>query len=114
MFSGKKGKEIYERFLVIPCKHVVEKDKQDPELVEKMLLEKEYIVSLCIENLIDLRKRNYRFVTSKEMDEAMNDYEVINNSLLQFVHEYCDIDGYSYLVGLYIFSDMSYYFAYLK
>lgn len=92
MFSGKKGKEIYERFLVIPCKHVVEKDKQDPELVEKMLLEKEYIVSLCIDNLIDLRKRNYRFVTSKEMDEAMNDYEVINNSLLQFVHEYCDID----------------------
>lgn len=92
MFSGKKGKEIYERFLVIPCKHVVEKNKQDPELVEKMLLEKEYIVSLCIENLIDLRKRNYRFVTSKEMDEAMNDYEVINNSLLQFVHEYCDID----------------------
>ena len=55
MFSGKKGKEIYERFLVIPCKHVVKKEEQDPELIDKMLGEKEYIVSLCIQHLIDLR-----------------------------------------------------------
>lgn len=93
MFSGKKGKEIYERFLVIPCNHVVEKDKQDPELIEKMLEEKEYIVSLCIQHLIDLRKRNYKFITSNEMDNALNRYEVLNNSLLQFVEDYCDIDN---------------------
>lgn len=92
MFSGKKGKEIYERFLVIPCKHVVEKDKQDPELISKMLKEKEYIVSLCINHLIDLKKRNFKFITSDEMNNAMNRYEIMNNSLLQFVEEYCDID----------------------
>jgi len=92
MFSGKKGKEIYERFLVIPCKHVVEKNMQDPELINKMLLEKEYIVSLCIEHLRDLRKRNYKFITSSEMNNAMNRYEIMNNSLLQFVDEYCDVD----------------------
>lgn len=91
MFSGKKGKEIYERFLVIPCKHVVEKSKQDPELIEKMLRENEYIVSLCIEHLKDLRKRNYKFITSKDMDDAMNRYELMNNSLLQFVDEYCEV-----------------------
>lgn len=93
MFSGKKGKEIYERFLVIPCEHVVEKKDQDPELVEKMLKEKEYIVSLCIQHLLDLRKRNYKFITSESMDRAMNRYELMNNSLLQFVEEYCDVDN---------------------
>ena len=92
MFSGKKGKEIYERFLVIPCEHVVKKEEQDPELVEKMLREKEYIVSLCIQHLIDLKKRNYKFITSSKMDIAMNKYEIMNNSLLQFVEEYCDVD----------------------
>lgn len=92
MFSGKKGKEIYERFLVIPCKHVVKKEDQDPEIVEKMLKEREYIVSLCINHLLDLRKRNFKFITSSSMDEAINRYELLNNSLLQFVDEYCDVD----------------------
>lgn len=92
MFSGKKGKEIYERFLVIPCKHVVKKEDQDPELINKMLEEKEYIVSLCISRLLNLRKRNFKFITSDEMDNAMNRYEIVNNSLLQFVDEYCEID----------------------
>lgn len=92
MFSGKKGKEIYERFLVIPCKHVVKKEDQDPEIVEKMLLEREYIVSLCIEHLLDLRKRKFRFIPSESMIQAINKYEIVNNSLLQFVDEYCDID----------------------
>ena len=92
MFSGKKGKEIYERFLTIPCKHVVTKDKQDPELVNKMLKEKEYIVALCVEHLQDLRKRKFKFVESDAIKQAMDEYEVLNNSLLQFVSEYCDID----------------------
>lgn len=92
MFSGKKGKEIYERFLVIPCKHVVKKEDQDPEIVDKMLLEREYIVSLCIEHLLDLRNRKFRFISSESMKQAINKYEIVNNSLLQFVDEYCDID----------------------
>lgn len=92
MFSGKKGKEIYERFLIIPCKNVVPKEKQDPKLVEKMLKEKEYIVSLCVNHLLELRKRKYKFIESKAMKDGLANYELMNNSLLQFVSEYCDID----------------------
>ena len=92
MFSGKKGKEIYDRFLVIPCEHVVKKSEQDPELVKKMLHEKEYIVSLCVMHLLDLRKRHYTFVESERMVKSLEKYEMMNNSLLQFVSEYCDID----------------------
>lgn len=92
MFSGKKGKEIYERFLIIPCKNVVPIERQDPELVKKMLEEKEYIVSLCVNHLLELRKRKFKFIESDVMKEGLASYEVMNNSLLQFVSEYCDID----------------------
>ena len=92
MFSGKKGKEIYERFLAIPCEHVVKKQDQDPELVAKMLKEKEYIASLCVNHLLDLRNRKYKFVESDCMKMAIEKYEMMNNSLLQFVSEYCDVD----------------------
>lgn len=92
MFSGKKGKEIYERFLIIPCKNIVPKNKQDPDLINKMLLEKEYIVSLCIKHLLNLRKRKFKFIESDAMRQSMEEYEKMNNSLLQFVCEYCDID----------------------
>ena len=92
MFSGKKGREIYERFLVIPCTHVVKKSEQDPELVNKMLKESEYIVALCVEHLKDLIARKYKFVESDVIKEEIKKYELANNSLLQFVAEYCKID----------------------
>lgn len=92
IFSGKKGKEVYERFMIIPCKHVVEKDKQDPMLVDKMLKEKEYIVSLCINHLKDLIDRKFRFEVSQEINDSLEEYELTNNSILQFVNEYCVVD----------------------
>ena len=91
-FSGKKEMAIYERFLIAPCTHVVPEDMQDPELLNKMLDEGEYIVSLCIEHLINLRKRHYKFITSAKMDKALERYKVMNNSLLQFGEECCEVD----------------------
>lgn len=91
-FSGKKESAIYERFLIAPCTHVVKESDQDPELLNKMLEEGEYIVSLCIEHLLNLKKRYYKFITSERMDKALERYKVMNNSLLQFVEECCEID----------------------
>ena len=91
-FSGKKENAIYERFLIAPCTHVVEENKQDPELLTKMLDEGEYIVSLCINHLLNLIKRHYKFITSEKMNKALDRYKVMNNSLLQFVEECCEID----------------------
>lgn len=90
-FSGKKENAIYERFLIAPCTHVVEENKQDPELLNKMLEEGEYIVAMCIEHLQNLRKRHYKFITSEKMDKALDRYKVMNNSLLQFIEECCEV-----------------------
>lgn len=90
-FSGKKEDAVYQRFMIIPCNHVVDKDKQDPYLVDKMLKEGEYIVSLCIESLLKLRERKFKFVESDRMQKGLQKYEIVNNTLLQFVEECCDI-----------------------
>lgn len=92
-FSGKKEQAVYQRFIVIPCEHVVAKNDQDPELVNKMLKEAEYIVSLCIRSLIDLRNRKYKFLESERMKNGLKKYEVSNNTLLQFVDECCEVDN---------------------
>lgn len=91
-FSGKKEDAVYQRFMIIPCNHVVEKEKQDPYLVDKMLKEGEYIISLCIHSLLKLRKRNFKFVESDIMKKGLERYEIVNNTLLQFIEECCDID----------------------
>lgn len=91
-FSGKKEAAVYQRFIIIPCEHVVRKEDQDPELVRKMLREAEYIVSLCVDSLLNLKKRKYKFVESNRMKNGLKKYEVSNNTLLQFVEECCDID----------------------
>lgn len=92
-FSGKKEDAVYQRFMVVPCNHVVEKDKQDPYLVDKMLKEGEYIVSLCIQSLLKLRDRKFKFVESSVMKKGLERYEIVNNTLLQFIEECCDIDN---------------------
>lgn len=92
-FSGKKEDAVYQRFMIIPCNHVVEKEKQDPYLVDKMLKEGEYIVSLCINSLLKLRDRKFKFVESDVMKQGLERYEIVNNTLLQFIEECCDIDN---------------------
>lgn len=92
-FSGKKEEAVYQRFMIIPCNHVVEKDKQDPYLVDKMLKEGEYIVSLCINSLLKLRERRFKFVESDKMKMGLDRYVVVNNTLLEFVEECCEIDN---------------------
>lgn len=91
MFSGKKGNEIYDRFLIIPCEHVVPLDEQNPFLIDDMLKEKEYIVSLCVNHLRDLINRKFKFDEDECMRQSLKDYEMANNTLLQFVNECCII-----------------------
>lgn len=91
-FSGKKEEAIYERFIIIPCNNVIPKEKQDPYLVDKMLLESEYIVSLCINHLKKLIDRKFKILESGRMEEELDNYRIINNTLLQFVEECCYID----------------------
>ena len=44
-FGGDKGSWVYSRFIVVPCVNVVPKEKQDRSPIDKMITEKEAIIS---------------------------------------------------------------------
>ena len=48
ILDGDKGKHVYDRFLIVSCDNVIPPEERDPELLEKLLAEKEIIVSVAI------------------------------------------------------------------
>lgn len=74
-----------ERLTVLAFTQSVPKDKQDPDLLQKLLLEKDAIFSLAVKALIDLRKRQYHF-TGADSGELQ---EQLKNSAEKFLDEQC-------------------------
>ena len=48
-----QGDWVYNRIVVVECPNVIPDDKQDKHLVEHLLEEKDYIVSLAINELLE-------------------------------------------------------------
>lgn len=90
-FEGDKGNHVYERFIIIPCDNVIPKEERDKELIDKMLKEKEAIVSVAMQYLKSVVNRGYEFSEGSIVQEMRKQYEVENNSLELFVSECCDI-----------------------
>jgi phage/plasmid-associated DNA primase len=51
LFSGDRGQWVFDRFLIISCDNPIPKEKQDNDLVNKLLAEKEAIVSVAVRHL---------------------------------------------------------------
>ena len=90
-FRGDRGDHVYSRFKIVRCSNVIPENERDPEILDKMLLEKEAIINIAITCLIKAIKRGYKFRESKSMIAERQQYEIENNSLLTFVQECCDI-----------------------
>lgn len=92
-FGGDRGEHLYERFMLVPCTNVIPLSKRDPAILDKMLTEKEAIVSVAIEYFKKSVERGYRFTEGETVDMERDKYETYNNSLLYFVSSYCIIPG---------------------
>jgi len=90
-FRGDRGIHVYERFLIVICNNVIPKEKRDPLLLDKLLMEKDIIASVSMRYLRDAIQRGYIFSESDSMKSAREEYIVNNNSLLAFVKEGCEI-----------------------
>lgn len=66
-------------------------EQRDPQLRQKLLEEKEAIVSFSIAFLLDAIKRGYKFTESKRTIKNREDYKIRNNSLELFLNECCEI-----------------------
>ncbi len=88
-FGGDQGDWVYDRFIVVECKNVIPNDKQDKELVEHLLEEKEYIVSLALKGLKEVIDNKYRYDIPQSCILLNEQYKIDNNSFRTFLQECC-------------------------
>lgn len=88
-FGGDKGKHVYDRFNIVACNNIIPPERRDRKLLDKMLAEKEVIVSVALRYFADAVKRGYEFTESENMAMMRENYMSSNNSLITFVNECC-------------------------
>ncbi len=85
------GEHVFERLLILSCLNIIPEDQRDPQLLEKMLEEKEVIVSNAVEHLKKTITNGYRFTESERTIKNREEYAISNNSLALFLTECCVI-----------------------
>lgn len=88
LFSGDRGEWVFNRFLIISCDNPIPKEKQDNDLVNKLLAEKEAIVSVAVRHLQKALTRG-RLTESAKVVENRKNYAIKNNSFALFLQEKC-------------------------
>ncbi len=88
LFSGDRGQWVFDRFLIISCDNPIPKEKQDNDLVNKLLTEKEAIVSVAVRHLQKALTRGHLTESAKVVENRKN-YAIKNNSFALFLQEKC-------------------------
>lgn len=88
-FRGDRGKHVYERFAIILCENIIPKHLRDPEILDKMMKEKDIIASVAVDKFKLAVDRGYKFSISAEMQHNVDNYRIENNSLLMFIKDCC-------------------------
>ena len=88
LFSGDRGQWVFDRFLIISCDNPIPKEKQDNDLVNKLLAEKEAIVSVAVRHLQKAITRGHLTESAKVVESRKN-YAIKNNSFALFLQEKC-------------------------
>lgn len=71
------------------CRNVVAPKDQDPNLVEKMYAEREYVVSKAVEALYGALENGYKFHIPAYCAQELAGYQTQNNSVLKFLADCC-------------------------
>lgn len=89
LFGGDKGDWVYERFIPVQCKNVIPEEERDPDLLEKLLTEKDAIVYKAIMAMREAVKRGYRYTIPESSKKDLEVYKSVNNIIVEFFNEHC-------------------------
>jgi len=84
-FGGDKGDHVYDRMIILECNNYVE--KKDPDLLDKMYAEREYIAYLCVLSLKRFIERGCKYTEPDCTVQAVERYKTVNDSPLSFIEE---------------------------
>jgi len=83
---------VFNRLLIIKFNKVVEKDKQDTELLDKLKEEIDGIVSWAVEGAKRLTNNNGKFTIVEESVQLLREYRLSQNPILSFIETSGDIE----------------------
>jgi len=86
---------VFNRMVFLRFNNSIPKDKRDYELIDKLLGERDYICSMAIDALIDLKARNYKFTEPKDSIKLKDQYVKSQNSVQDFIENCCVINKVS-------------------
>ncbi|MDE5862526.1 MAG: hypothetical protein K2H28_10090, partial [Ruminococcus sp.] len=83
-FGGDKGDHVYDRIIIVKCKNRIEKDKLDPNLLQKLYDERDGIIFKAVMALREAVRRNYQFSITQDCIENLTEYKRENSYPVEF------------------------------
>lgn len=93
LFSGDKGKHVYERFIPIKCDNVVPNEKRNANLLSEILEERDAIASFAVECLKQFIDNGYQFHIPPDVEKIIERYRLDNSPEIQFYNEECVLES---------------------
>lgn len=84
-FDDGNAMAIFDRLNIVPFYKTVEETKRDYNLLEKLLKEKNAILSLAVDKFADVLKNNGCFTVPAEVEECKGRYIMQENSVNEFI-----------------------------
>ncbi len=81
-----------ERLVIIPITNIIQKEKQDIHLFEKLVKEIDYIAKWAVEGFIRWKANNFKFTTCNEVLDIENQYLYKIDSINSFIETCCKFD----------------------
>lgn len=86
---GDRSDAFYNRLIILPFNNSIPKEKQDPNLGDKLKKELDYIFMWALEGLERLINNNFIFTENEATKKLVEEYKVNSNSVLLFINEMC-------------------------
>lgn len=90
-WGGNTSEAAYNRMLVIRCDNSIPESRRDPDLLAKMLREREAIAGLAIAALQSTIRNGYRFTRPAQVDSTLAELRRGNSPAVAFYEDCCTI-----------------------
>lgn len=90
-FSDDKGNHMAERLLLLPCRNVIAEKDRDPYLVDKLLKERDGILTWSMEGLKRFINNGFHFSKCASSEALMEEYRASHDTLYDFITKECEL-----------------------
>lgn len=88
-WGGNTTEAAYNRMIILNCNNAIPKEKRDPELLNKMLMERETIICCALSALREAVKRHYTFTIPYDCILTQQELRKSNSPSIDFFTGWC-------------------------